>query len=237
MWCYCHCQNLQCHSQAVGWKRCDETTFHKMCNITHILLVIGEDMMRLPSTRWAIYLTCCWSEEKDVMRLPLPKCAMSLTCCRSYEKMWWDCLWQNVQCCSLAVGHRKRCDESAFSEMCNLCHSLPGGHRKGCDETASHKMCNVTHNLLVIRKDVMRLPFTKFAMPLTGCWSYEKMWWDCLSQNVQCYSHTVGHRQNFNKVIFWTTKPAWHAANLLVYRKSCHDFIAFHKICNITHNL
>ncbi len=41
------------------------------------------------------------------------------------------------------------------------------------------------------------------------------MWSDCLSQ-------TVGHRQIFDWVIFWITKPAWHAANLLcLYGKMC----------------
>ena len=49
------------------------------------------------------------------------------------------------------------------------CHSLADGKKKGCDETAFHKMCNVTHKLLVIGKDVMRLPFT----------------------NVQCHSQSV----------------------------------------------
>ena len=50
-------------------------------------------------------------------------------------------------------------------------HSQAVGHRKRCDETALHKMCNVTHLLLVMGKDVMRLPFTKCAMSLTCCWS------------------------------------------------------------------
>ena len=40
-------------------------------------------------------------------------------------------------------------------------HSLAGGHRKGCDETAFQKMCNVAHTLMVIEKDVMRLLFRK----------------------------------------------------------------------------
>src|SRR6266550_381291 len=101
--------NVQWHSQvAVGnRKRCNEIiAFHKMYNVTHFLLVIGKDLMRLPFT---------------------------------------------VQSHSLAVGHRKRCDETAF-----------------------HTMCNLTHFLLVIGKDVMRvmrLPFTKCAISLTSCWS------------------------------------------------------------------
>ena len=78
---------MQCHKHSIGhMKRCNETDFHKMCNLTHKLLAIG----------------------KDVMRLPFRKCAMP----------------------SLAIGHRKRCDETV----------------------AYHKLYNVTHILLVIKK-------------------------------------------------------------------------------------
>ena len=100
-----------------------------------------------------------------------------------------------MQCCSQPVVHRKRCDETAFHKVVP-CHSHAVGHRKRCDETALQKMCNVTHSLLVIGKEVMRrlpftkmcndthmllvigkdvmgLPFTKCAMSLTCCWSYE----------------------------------------------------------------
>ena len=130
------------------------------------------------------------------------------------EKMWWDsCLsTQNVQCHSLPVGHKKRYDETAFHKMCNLnvTHKLLV-IRKKCDEIAFHKMCNVTH-FLFTGKYVMRLPLTKCATSLTSCWSYEKMWWNCLSQNVQCHSLSVGHG------------------------KRC-DETGFHKMCNVTHNL
>ena len=43
------------HSQ-----RCDETGFQKMFNVTHCLLVIGKDVMRLAFTKCAMLLTCCW---------------------------------------------------------------------------------------------------------------------------------------------------------------------------------
>ena len=158
-----------------------EAASHKMCNVTHSLLSIGQDAMRLPFakcgmslTNWkdvmqfhftkcAMSLTDCWSYQtafhkmcnhvthsllvirKDVMRLPFTKCAMSLTNCWWEDKMWWDCLSQNVQC-----------------------HSLPVGHRRRCDETAFHKMHNVTHSLSVIGKDVMRLPSTKSLILLTS---------------------------------------------------------------------
>ena len=156
MWWDCSSQNVQCHSQTVVRKTADETAFHKMCNVTHCLLVM----------------------EKNGMRLPFTKCAMLPTSCWSWEKMWW-------------VTFRK----------CEF-HSLPVSHRKRCDETAFHKIWNVTNFLLVIGKDVMKLPFTECAMPLTSCQTYEKMWWDCLSQNVQCHSLTVGHRKRYDELPF-----------------------------------
>ena len=95
---------------------------------------------------------------------------------------------QNVQSHSLAVGHRKGCDENAFHKMSNVTHNLLV-IQKRCDETAFHKICNDTHSLLVMGKDVLsqdvqyhslpvghrkdvmrlRLPFTKCAMSLTSC--------------------------------------------------------------------
>ena len=59
---------------------------------------------------------------------------------------------QNVECHSLAGGHRKRCDETAFHKNVQ-CHSLAVGL---CDETVFHKICNVTHKLSVRGKDLMR---------------------------------------------------------------------------------
>ena len=162
-------------------------------------------------------LTPCWSWEKkwwdcpspnvqchslpvghreDVRWLPFTKC-VNVTHFL-LEKMWWDCHSQNVQYHSHTVGHGKR-----------------------CDETALHKMCNATHSLLVIGKDLMRLfsqimqchshpvdhnrkrfDETKCAMSLTPCWSWEKMWWDCLTQNVQYHSLPVGHRKDVMRLPF-----------------------------------
>src|SRR6266576_2495101 len=111
---------MLCHTQAVGHrKRCDESAFHKICNITHSLLVRGKDMVRLPFTKCAMSLTTCLSWETG---LPSTKCAMSLTHC-----------------------DMKRCDESAFCKMCNVTDLLlviVGEER--CDETPFHKMCSVT---------------------------------------------------------------------------------------------
>ena len=64
-----------------------------------------------------------------------------------------NCLSQNVECHSLAVGHRKRCDQTAFHKMCNVTHLLLVIRKDVI--TAFHKMCNVTHLLLFIGKDVI----------------------------------------------------------------------------------
>jgi len=199
---------------AIHMKRCDDQiAFHKMCNATHILSVIEKNTLNSCSAILQCYShtvdhKMIWSETafhnvthsllviwKDVMRLPFTKCAMSLTRCWSKEEIWWDYLWQNVQCHSLAFGHRKRCDEAAFHKMCNVthsllvigtdgmklftnvhCHSQAMGHRKICDETSFQQICNVTHFLSwwYVGKYVMsllRLPFTKCVMSLTSCWS------------------------------------------------------------------
>ena len=146
----------------------DETAFHNvMCNVTHTLFVIGKDIITLKmwnAKHWLLVIgkdvirllsqdvqwchSLGYRSLKDVMGMPFIKHAMSLTGCCSQEKMWWDCLSQNMQCYTPTVGHRKKCDETAF-----------------------HKMCNVTHMLLVIGKDMMNLSFTKFAILLTCCYS------------------------------------------------------------------
>ena len=133
-----------------------------------------------------------------------------------------------MQCHSQAVGCRRRCDDNKYE----ICHSLAVGHRKRCDETAFprcamsltcywsyermwsiimlaafHKMCNVTHNLLVIGKDMIRLPFTEFwnvthtllvivqdviRLPFTKI---------C---NGTVHSHTVDHREIWLVCVFKT---------------------------------
>ncbi len=176
-----------------------------MCDITHFLLFIVEEVIWLPFT----------------------KCAMSLTSYKSLEKMWRDCISQNVQYHSQAISHRKQCHETGFHKMCDVTHwllvigkdmmrssftkcaisdSLAICHSKDAMRlpftkcvislTSCEKMCqwwvsclsqmfNVTHSLLVIGKAV--ISFTKCAMSLTSCWSQGKMGWDSLSQNVQCH--------------------------------------------------
>ena len=68
-------QNVQCYPQPVCHrKRHDETGFHTMCNVTHLLLVICRRTFGLAFTKFAMSLTPCWSEEK--MWGDFTKCAM-----------------------------------------------------------------------------------------------------------------------------------------------------------------
>ena len=153
-----------CQLVIVGKDVTHGTAFHKMCNVTHSLLVIGKDVIkkRLPFTSHNVQ---CHSQTVG------------------HRKMWSDCHSQNMQCHRLADGHRnRRFDETGFHKKCVMsltncwsygrmwwnchlsqnvqCHSLPVDYRERCDETAFHKMCNITHKLLVIAgKDVMRLVF------------------------------------------------------------------------------
>ena len=123
MWWDCLSWNVKCYSLPIGHrKRCDETAchchslpvghsrksdktvFHKMCNVTYCLLVIGKDI-------WD-----CLSQNVQCHSLPV-----------GHRKRCDDCLSQNVQHHSLAVGsHRKRCGETVivFHKTCNVTHLL-----------------------------------------------------------------------------------------------------------------
>ena len=144
--------------------------------------------------------------------------------------MSWGYLSQNEQCHSQTVGHRKGYDETAFHKMWHV-HSLAVGHRKRCDETAFPKIG---------------------VMSLTSCWSWEKMWWECLLENVKYHSLAGGHRKGCDETAFQKMCNVAHTLMViekdvmrLLFRKSyvqcCSlpvcDEIAFHKTCNLTHFL
>ena len=249
MWWDCLSQSVQFHSLAVGHsKGCEATSFHRMCNVTHKLLVIGQNVMRGLFTKWAMSLTCCcWCDEKI-----FHKFAMSLTPC------WWKEICDERACHKmfnvtdklLVIG--KYLMRTLLINVQSWCCSLAVGHRKRCDEIAFHKSCNIKAHNLLVRGKVMRLPFTKCAMSLTSCWSW-KMWWECLSQNVQCYPPTViCVYDTYIRLSF--TKCAWHL--LAVFHRQGCDETVFHntaqcyqpavghrmrllftKICNVTHLL
>ena len=165
---------------------------------------------------------------------------------------WSDCFSHNVQCCSLPFGNRKRCEEWHCLSQNVQCHSLAVGHRKGCDKIAFHNMCNVTYSLLVRGTDVIRFLFTKCAISFTFYWSWKKMWWHCLSQNVQCHLLSIGHRKTCDETILHkmchvTHKLLKYVMRLLSQNVQCHSLAvdqrkwcndtAFHKMWNATHFL
>ena len=96
--------------------------------------------------------------------------------------------------------------------MCNVTHSL-FVIMKRCDETAFHKMCDITHPLFVIGK----------------------MWWDCLSQTVQCHS-TICWWNRCNETAFHKMCKCHPPQQAVSHRKRC-DQTPFHKMWNITHFL
>src|SRR6266576_3099634 len=60
-------------------ERCDDIAFHKICkDPTHFLLVIGKDMMKLPSKKYECH-SLPVSNWKYVMRLCFIKCATYVT--------------------------------------------------------------------------------------------------------------------------------------------------------------
>ena len=163
------------------------------------------------------------------MRLPFKKCTMSPTDCDETHE-YWDCLSQDMQCHSLPVGHRKRCDEASFHIMCNVthsllvmkimgwdclphnvqCHWLPVDQRKSC-EIAFHRACNGTNFLLVIGL----------------------MWWDCFQKmcNATCLLLVIWI-EGVMKLPFWrctmSLTPCWS-------QEKCVEIEQ--KMCNVTHSL
>ena len=160
-----------------------------MCHVTHLLLVIWKDVIKVPFKNVQCHSQpVCHSKGCDDI-------AFQQMCNDTHslfviEKDVIYCFSQNVQCHSLAVGNRKRYSES--------------------HETAFHKMCSVTHSLLIIVKDVMKLPFVKCAVTLlTPCpWETELTslltmidfeltcyWWHDASWDHQ--NHTWDHVTHF----------------------------------------
>ena len=167
MWWDCCSQNVWCHLLSVNHeKRCNGTPFHKMCNITHSLLVIRKDgwgCLSLENVQ-------CHSQAVGHKRCNICNCLAQNVQCHllavGHEKRY-DV---TVQFHSQAVGHKKRCDENheiSFHNMCSVTYLL----WIDIDETTFHNVCNVTYFLSIIGKDVVRLPSITCAISLTSCWS------------------------------------------------------------------
>ena len=164
-----------------------ETGFHKSCNIAHILLVIGKDVIRLAFTKCALSLTCCWHRK----RWDEIACNKMCNPTNNLLVMGKDVMRQDMQCHSQPVHHRKRFDETPFHKMCNVTdfllvvkrdlmrlplanlpyHSLPVASHGKCDETAFHKICMQCYSQTVGHRERCDETFTKCAMSLTPYWS------------------------------------------------------------------
>ena len=66
----------------------------------------------------------------------------------------------------------------SLSDICELMYT-----------ESAPEMCNVTHMLLVIEKQVMKLPFTKY---------------------MQCHSQAVGHKKRCDETAFHTNLQCIH---------------------------
>ena len=76
-------ENVQCHSLSVGDRiRCGEIDFP---NITYSLMIIGQDVIRLPFSKMG-NVTHFLLVREDMRRLLSKKCAMSLTSCWLKDK-------------------------------------------------------------------------------------------------------------------------------------------------------
>ena len=180
-------------------------------------------VMRLSCTKYAMSLTDCWSQEKmwwDYLYKQNVQChsqtvghrkasddtTLHKMCNTTYwllvmrKDVMWNCFPEmfNVTYILWVIG---KCVRRLHFTKCVML--LTGFNHRKSNETAFHKMCNVTHFLLATGKDVMNYPpFTKCTRSLTFCWWQEKMWWDCLSQNLECHSQAVSHRNRCNDTTF-----------------------------------
>ncbi len=121
MWWDCLSQNVQSHSLPVGYrKRCDETALHKMCNVTHFLLFMGRDVMRLPSTTiFNIAHILSVIEKRNIEPLLRNNCNVThilLAIGKFLIRSSFEPLNQHDMLLTSYV-HRKRCDLLLFTKL------------------------------------------------------------------------------------------------------------------------
>jgi hypothetical protein len=135
--------------------------------------------------------------------------------------MWWDCLAQNVQCHSHAVGYRKRCDEITFHKICNLyaTHSLLA-IRKQCDETAFHEMYSITHILLFMGKTCGETAFHKMCNVTHSISILGKMWWNSVKKCAMSLT-AFGHEKRCSEAAFHHMCNVTHFLIVISYMKRC----------------
>ena len=105
-------------------------------SVTHSLLVIGCDEMRLPGTKWGgpSQAVCVGG---IVMKLSGRKKVISLTLCWSRDQMSSDCLVKKME---ISPTPCWQCDETVWKKTrAPSCHSLPVGHGMRFDEVAWQK--------------------------------------------------------------------------------------------------
>ena len=150
-------QKMQYHSPPVGHQMRQGVRLPEkkmQCHtVTHILLVMGWDTMRLPCQKKL--LTLCWSWDHG-----------------------WDIILHGKMCHSPPVGHGMR-----HGQPCIRRNAVPVTHMlfgMWHDETARWKK-NITHILLVIGRDMMRL-LAKEKCSVTHPLLVHGMtpWWNCL---------------------------------------------------------
>ena len=140
--------HLHSNSHTIGHRtwRCNDTGFGIVCNVTHILLVIGQGMKR-PTCGEIVQ---CHSPTVGHRKSKLCWAWLSGNCGMSHFLllMWWAWLSkENVQCHSLPVSHRSSNEADLMNNV--RFHSLPVCYVPRCGDCL-RKMCNVTHHLLVI---------------------------------------------------------------------------------------
>lgn len=189
---------------------------YKIHNVAHKLLVKGEDGWEFISqnvqchSQSVGHRITCHDEipfhnvtyklfpvvERDVMRLLFTELAMSPTICWLLEM---DVTWKL---------------RLPFTKLLT-CYWPEQNMWWACQ--VSHWMFNPTHFLLVIGKDVMRLPFTKIKMCNLTHFLPLVIWKDVM-------------RMPF------TIWYVWYHSQAVGYKKWCHE-TAFHKMYNLTHFL
>ena len=244
--------NVQCHSLADSHRKGYEmTAIHKMCDVTHSLLVIAQMWWEWLSQnvqshsqavghnkwRWWDYHHKMYNITHNLLVTGNKRdCLSQNVQCHlqpvGHKKVWWDCVSQNVGCHSLPVGDRGRSHETAFhkSSVTDSLRLLVIGKDVRTQKAAFHQISNITHILQ----------------------SYEWMWWDCFSQNVLCHSLAVGHRKGCNETAFHTMCNLTHLLlaignclpqnmqfylHAVGYRKRCSDETSLNKMCNVAHKL
>ena len=168
-----------------------------MCNVTHKLFTIGQDVMRQPI--WKIHIVQVTYRllviGQDVMRFPFRRNVE----CQSHPVVHRircdETMFQKIAECHShsTAGHRARCNETIFLPESMLfthfllvidktwwtafqkimqCYPLPVDCRTRCDETAFHRMWNVNHFLCILDKCGESAFQEYVGWSLTFCWSY-----------------------------------------------------------------